>query len=142
MLNTEYLYTGWIIVHFCPLTCGRMTNRQYGSFHMAVVPKNLNYNIKKINKFIYVNRKFNWTYVSVVHSDNEYGLQGYETLSTLAGKYNVCFSAPQRVDKEHFQDRDYDHVLDNIVNKTEVRGEYKKTYYDSLNAYKSHKITV
>jgi hypothetical protein len=59
----------------------------------------------------------------VVHSDNEYGTHGFETLSLLAGKYNVCFSAPQRVDKENFRDTDYDTVLYNIVNKTEVHGK-------------------
>jgi hypothetical protein len=59
----------------------------------------------------------------VVHSDNEYGNHGFETLSSLAGKYNVCFTAPQRVDRENFSDRDYDQVLHNIANKTEVRGE-------------------
>lgn len=64
--------------------------------------------------------------MSVVHSDNEYGNHGFETLSSLAGKYNVCFTAAQRVDKENFSDRDYDAVLYNIVNKTEVRGKSVK----------------
>jgi metabotropic X receptor len=63
--------------------------------------------------------------VSVVHSDNEYGNHGFEILSSLAGKYNVCFTAAQRINKENFSDRDYDHVLHNIVNKTEVHGELR-----------------
>lgn len=61
--------------------------------------------------------------MSVVHSDNEYGNHGYEVLSSLATKYNVCFAAAQRVDKENFRDTDYDNVLHNIVNKTDVHGE-------------------
>ncbi|KAJ9573800.1 hypothetical protein L9F63_008837, partial [Diploptera punctata] len=86
-------------------------------YFFRTVPSDVN----QAHAMLEILRKFNWTYVSVVHSDNEYGLHGFETLKTLAEKYNVCFSAPQRVDKEHFQDRDYDNVLDNIVNKTEVR---------------------
>ncbi|CAG2063140.1 unnamed protein product, partial [Timema podura] len=53
-------------------------------------------------------RRFNWTYVSVVYSDNEYGNHGFETLSSLASNYSICFTAPQRIDKEHFDDKDFD----------------------------------
>lgn len=70
--------------------------------------------------------------MSVVYSDNEYGNHGFETLSSLAGKYNVCFSAPQRVNKENFRDSDYDNVLYNIVNKTEVRGESSASRVQTL----------
>jgi len=61
--------------------------------------------------------------VSVVHSDNEYGNHGFEILSSLASKYNVCFTATQRVNKEKFGDIDYDNVLRNISDKTDVHGE-------------------
>ncbi|XP_069690823.1 metabotropic glutamate receptor 6-like isoform X3 [Periplaneta americana] len=86
-------------------------------YFFRTVPSDLN----QAHAMLEILRKFNWTYVSVVHSDNEYGTHGYETLRSLAASYNVCFSAPQRVDKEHFGERGYDIVLDNIVNKTEVR---------------------
>ena len=61
--------------------------------------------------------------MSVVHTDNEYGNHGFEILSSLASKYNVCFTATQRVKKENFRDTDYDNVLHSIINRTYVRGE-------------------
>ena len=41
---------------------------------------------------------------------------------SLASKYSICFSAPQRIDKERFVTEDYDNVIRIISNKTEVRG--------------------
>ncbi|KAJ8688366.1 hypothetical protein QAD02_024161 [Eretmocerus hayati] len=66
-------------------------------------------------------KQFGWTYVSVVYSDTEYGKRGYETLVFLLPLYGICFSAPQRIDKESFQPEDYDDVVRTISNKTEVR---------------------
>ena len=69
-------------------------------------------------------RQLEWTYVSVVYSDTEYGNHGYETLVSLASEYSICFSAPQRIDKERFLPEDYDNVIRTIANKTEVRGRW------------------
>ncbi|XP_023724133.1 metabotropic glutamate receptor 3 isoform X2 [Cryptotermes secundus] len=86
-------------------------------YFFRTVPSDVN----QAHAMLEILRQFNWTYVSVVHSDNEYGNHGFEILSSLAGRYNVCFTAAQHIDKENFSDRDYDGVLNNIVNKTEVR---------------------
>jgi hypothetical protein len=78
-------------------------------------------------------RQFEWTYVSIVYSDTEYGKHGYETLVSLANKYSVCFSAPQRIDKDRFLPEDYDNVIRTITNKTEVRGKFDLTHVHDLN---------
>ncbi|XP_076662884.1 metabotropic glutamate receptor 6 isoform X2 [Andrena cerasifolii] len=66
-------------------------------------------------------RRFGWSYVSVVYSDSEYGDHGYETLVSLAGEYNVCFSAPHRISEDRFTAEDYDSVVRTITQKTDVR---------------------
>ncbi|XP_034186753.2 metabotropic glutamate receptor 6 isoform X3 [Osmia lignaria lignaria] len=66
-------------------------------------------------------RQFEWSYVSVVYSDSEYGDHGYETLVSLAGEYSICFSAPQRISQDRFTIDDYDNVVRTIAEKTEVR---------------------
>ncbi|XP_021930539.1 metabotropic glutamate receptor 3-like isoform X2 [Zootermopsis nevadensis] len=98
-------------------TSPSLSDRDRFPYFFRTVPSDVN----QAHAMLEILRKFNWTYVSVVYSDNEYGNHGFETLSSLAGKYNVCFSAPQRVNKENFRDSDYDNVLYNIVNKTDVR---------------------
>lgn len=69
-------------------------------------------------------RQFEWSYVSVVYSDSEYGDHGYETLVSLAGEYSICFSAPQRISQDRFTIDDYDNVVRTIAEKTEVRGDF------------------
>lgn len=69
-------------------------------------------------------RQFDWTYVSVVYSDTEYGIRGFETLVSLASKYSICFSAPQKIAKERFSSEDYDNVIRIISSRTEVRGKW------------------
>ncbi|CAK9832016.1 Metabotropic glutamate receptor [Anthophora retusa] len=66
-------------------------------------------------------RRFEWSYVSVVYTDSEYGDHGYEMLASLAGEYSVCFSAPHRISEDRFTDKDYDNVVRTIAEKTDVR---------------------
>ena len=90
------------------------------SYWNSVTQKNVNWNESIFR------RRFEWTYVSVVYSDTEYGNHGYETLVSLANNYSICFSAPQRIDKERFVPEDYDNVIRTIANKTEVRGRFPR----------------
>ncbi|KOC68808.1 Metabotropic glutamate receptor [Habropoda laboriosa] len=66
-------------------------------------------------------RRFEWTYVSAVYTDSEYGNHGYETLVSLAGEYSICFSAPHRISEDRFSEEDYDNVVRTIAEKTDVR---------------------
>lgn len=66
-------------------------------------------------------RHFNWSYVSIVYSDSEYGNHGYETLNSLAPHYGVCFSTPLRVSKERFSDSDYDKIVEKLANNSDAK---------------------
>ncbi|KAG9427873.1 metabotropic glutamate receptor 2 isoform X1 [Apis mellifera carnica] len=66
-------------------------------------------------------RQFQWSYVSVVYTDSEYGDHGYEMLVSLAANYSICFSKQQRISKDRFKDDDYDVVVRTIAEKTDVK---------------------
>ena len=53
-------------------------------------------------------RYFNWTYASLVYTETEYGLKGYETLTEYAQSYHVCFGAQIKVSAAN--DSEYDQV--------------------------------
>jgi len=65
-------------------------------------------------------RQFNWTYASLVYSDSEYGMKGYERLTGLAQKYGVCFAAQIRVD-HLFTASDYDRVITQLRSQSQAR---------------------
>ncbi|XP_063988055.1 metabotropic glutamate receptor 6-like [Diachasmimorpha longicaudata] len=98
-------------------TTPSLSNKERYPHFYRTVPSDLN----QAHAMLEILKRFGWTYVSVVYSDTEYGNRGYETLVSLANNYSICFSAPQRIDKERFVDEDYDNVIRTIANKTEVR---------------------
>ncbi|XP_027196732.2 metabotropic glutamate receptor 2-like isoform X2 [Dermatophagoides pteronyssinus] len=66
-------------------------------------------------------KKFNWTYVSVVYSDTEYGNNGYDLLTTAAARYNICLSSPQAINVERFRQIDYDNLITTLMHKINAR---------------------
>ena len=65
-------------------------------------------------------RQFNWTYASLVYSDSEYGLKGYESLTAMAQRYGVCFAAQIRVGHQ-FTASDYDRVIKQLRAQSQAR---------------------
>ncbi|XP_011501835.1 PREDICTED: metabotropic glutamate receptor 3-like [Ceratosolen solmsi marchali] len=98
-------------------TSPSLSSKERFSHFFRTVPSDVN----QAHAMLEILKQFEWTYVSIVYSDTEYGKHGYETLVSLANKYSVCFSAPQRIDKDRFLPEDYDNVIRTITNKTEVR---------------------
>ncbi|XP_031777068.1 metabotropic glutamate receptor 2-like isoform X2 [Nasonia vitripennis] len=98
-------------------TTPSLSSKERFPHFFRTVPSDVN----QAHAMLEILKQFEWTYVSVVYSDTEYGNHGYETLVSLASKYSICFSAPQRIDKERFSREDYDNVIRTIANKTEVR---------------------
>ncbi|XP_075213701.1 metabotropic glutamate receptor 4-like [Lycorma delicatula] len=62
-------------------------------------------------------KKFNWTYVSIVHSDTEYGTYGYDKLKQHAPDYGICFATPLRVRS----DEDYEKAINSLANNSDSR---------------------
>ncbi|XP_057342026.1 metabotropic glutamate receptor 3-like isoform X2 [Microplitis mediator] len=98
-------------------TSPSLSSKEKYPHFFRTVPSDVN----QAHAMLEILKRFEWTYVSVVYSDTEYGNHGYETLVSLANNYSICFSAPQRIDKEHFVAEDYDNVIRTITNKTQVR---------------------
>ncbi|XP_024946277.1 metabotropic glutamate receptor 4 isoform X2 [Cephus cinctus] len=98
-------------------TSPSLSSKERFPHFFRTVPSDVN----QAHAMLEILKQFEWTYVSVVYSDTEYGNHGYETLVSLANNYSICFSAPQRIEKEHFTAEDYDNVIRTIANKTEVR---------------------
>nr|XP_050866767.1 metabotropic glutamate receptor 2-like isoform X1 [Vespula vulgaris] len=98
-------------------TSPALSNKKIYPHFFRTIPSDLN----QAHAMLEILKQFEWTYVSIVYSDTEYGNHGYETLTSLAYLYSICFSTPQRINKEHFKNEDYDTVIRTIANKTDVR---------------------
>lgn len=47
-------------------------------------------------------------------------MQGYETLTRLSPSYGVCFAAQIRIDYPHFNDSDYDDVMEKLLSQSRI----------------------
>ncbi|XP_046688347.1 metabotropic glutamate receptor 8-like [Homalodisca vitripennis] len=98
-------------------TSPALSNKDKFPTFFRTVPSDIN----QANAMLALISQMNWTYVSIVYVDTEYGNQGYETLNTLAPEYGVCFSTPLRVSNEHFSDVDYDRIVQKLANNSDAR---------------------
>ena len=69
-------------------------------------------------------REFNWTYVSVIYEDSNYGTQGFAELEKAALSNGICFASTQRVDQDSsgWSDDHYDAIVKNVAEKIRARG--------------------
>ena len=61
-------------------------------------------------------KTFNWTYASIVHSDSDYGITGYQSLERHISKNNqICLADPITIYNAHFKDGDYQDVIKKLL---------------------------
>ncbi|XP_076466154.1 uncharacterized protein LOC143297622 [Babylonia areolata] len=56
---------------------------------------------------------FNWTYISTVHSDGNYGMRGMEMFTDLVASYNICIASTDNVASSDSK-LEFDRVVDTL----------------------------
>ncbi|XP_063223733.1 metabotropic glutamate receptor 3-like [Bacillus rossius redtenbacheri] len=77
-------------------TSPALSNKERFPYFFRTVPSDIN----RAHAMLEILGKFNWTYVSVVYSDDAYGTHGFKILSELAVNYSICFSSQHRIESE------------------------------------------
>ncbi|GAB6031368.1 hypothetical protein CHUAL_009152 [Chamberlinius hualienensis] len=98
-------------------TSTTLSNKEMFSYFYRTVPSDLN----QVEAIVGILDHFNWTYVSLVYSNTEYGNKGLEELERLAPKFNICFASLQRINVDRFKPRDYDEVIQNLKDRRKAR---------------------
>ena len=65
-------------------------------------------------------KKFNWTYVSTVASDGEYGVPGIEYFQTEAKTRNICLAETLKVSSNPSTE-EYDKIIEKLLGKSNAR---------------------
>ena len=61
-------------------------------------------------------KTFNWSYASIVHSDSDYGITGYQSLERHINENNhICLADPITIYNAHFKDEDYRDVIHKLL---------------------------
>ncbi|XP_077998831.1 metabotropic glutamate receptor 3-like [Glandiceps talaboti] len=66
---------------------------------------------------------FNWTYISIVHEDSNYGVQGIAAFTELAKEYGICIALIEKFPKDDGQgsEETYLEIVNNLVEKQSAR---------------------
>jgi hypothetical protein len=65
---------------------------------------------------------FNWTYASIVHSDSDYGMTGYQSLAKhVSEQHSICLADPITIYNEHFSKEEYEGVIKKLLENTMSR---------------------
>ena len=61
-------------------------------------------------------KTFKWSYASIVHSDSNYGITGYQSLARHINENNdICLADPITIYNAHFKDEDYRDVIEKLM---------------------------
>lgn len=96
-------------------TSAKLSDKTRYDYFARTVPPDF-YQAKAMAEIL---RFFNWTYVSTVASEGDYGETGIEAFEQEARMRNICIATSEKVRLERRQDRDPE--LFNLRRHTDVR---------------------
>lgn len=88
---------------------------RFGFFSRVVPPDNF-----QAQAMLELLKLFNWTYVSTVASEGDYGEKGIEHFKTLAMANGVCVAESQKISR-NAKRKDFDRIIDILASKPNAR---------------------
>lgn len=69
-------------------------------------------------------KKLNWTYVSVIYEESNYGIQAFNVLETLLAENDICLAVKEKLIKDSGQGSTaaYDQIVNKLVSKPNAKG--------------------
>ncbi|RWS11073.1 metabotropic glutamate receptor 4-like protein, partial [Dinothrombium tinctorium] len=72
-------------------------------------------NINQAQAMVEIIKLLNWTYVSVIYEESNYGIKAFEVLEDLLAKNGICLAVKEKLTKDSGVANDY--VYSQLVNK-------------------------
>lgn len=71
-------------------------------------------------------RYFNWTYITVIHENSNYGIRGAEEVQRLAREYGICIAATEMLPRDGGKsgEEEYDGIVERLNRRPKARGRY------------------
>nr|XP_006820149.1 PREDICTED: metabotropic glutamate receptor 8-like [Saccoglossus kowalevskii] len=96
-----------------------LSNRERFEYFSRTVPSDF----YQAGAMIEIILHFNWTYISIVHEDSNYGVQGISAFTELAREYGICIALTEKFPKDQGQGNEdtYDKIVKNLLEKQSAR---------------------
>ncbi|XP_058794617.1 metabotropic glutamate receptor 2 isoform X2 [Phymastichus coffea] len=101
-------------------TSPELSNKQRFEYFTRTIPSDL-YQVKAMVEII---KQMNWTYVSVVYEESNYGVKAFEELESLLAKNEICIAVKEKLVKDSgvAEESGYDAIVQRLLTKRRARG--------------------
>ncbi|XP_077866543.1 metabotropic glutamate receptor 1 [Saccoglossus kowalevskii] len=90
-----------------------LSDKRFYEYFLRVVPSDT----LQAQAMVDIVLRYNWTYVSAVHTEGNYGASGIEAFKTLAEQSGICIATSDKV-FSNAEDKEFEHVILSLM-KTE-----------------------
>ncbi|XP_014214874.1 metabotropic glutamate receptor 2-like [Copidosoma floridanum] len=101
-------------------TSPELSNKQRFEYFTRTIPSD-HYQVKAMVEII---KQMNWTYVSVVYEESNYGVKAFEELESLLAKNDICIAVKEKLVKDSgvADESVYDSIVQKLLTKRRARG--------------------
>ncbi|XP_070561111.1 metabotropic glutamate receptor 3-like [Ptychodera flava] len=100
-------------------TSPELSNKERFEYFSRTVPSD----IHQARAIVDLIQFFNWTYISVVYEDSNYGSNGFAEVEEEARKRSICIASSEKIprDKKLAIDEDFDKIITNLRRKSNAK---------------------
>ncbi|XP_043464455.1 metabotropic glutamate receptor 2-like isoform X2 [Leptopilina heterotoma] len=101
-------------------TSPELSNKQRFEYFTRTIPSD-HYQVKAMVDIV---RKMNWSYVSIIYEESNYGIKAFEELEDLLAKYQICIAVKEKLVKDSgvAEETAYDNIVQKLLTKPRARG--------------------
>ncbi|KAF8766897.1 Metabotropic glutamate receptor 6 like protein [Argiope bruennichi] len=98
----------------------QVSNKQRFEYFLRTVPSDTN----QADAMVQIIQQLNWTYISILYEESNYGIQAFTVLEELLSKNDICIAVKERLTKDSgvAGDSYYDSIVQKLMSKPKARG--------------------
>ncbi|KAF2365781.1 Receptor ligand binding region, partial [Trinorchestia longiramus] len=100
-------------------TSPELSNKQRFEYFTRTIPSDQH----QVDAMIEIVRMLNWTYISIIYEESNYGIKAFEQLQDKLGHYNICIAVKQKLTKDSGVGNvtTYDNIVLDLLTKSRAR---------------------
>ncbi|XP_076643569.1 metabotropic glutamate receptor B [Halictus rubicundus] len=101
-------------------TSPELSNKQRFEFFSRTIPSD-HYQVKAMVDIV---KKMNWSYVSIIYEESNYGIKAFEVLEDLLGENDICIAIKEKLVKDSgvAEETAYDNIVLKLLTKPRAKG--------------------
>ncbi|CAG7727490.1 unnamed protein product [Allacma fusca] len=108
-------------------TSPELSNKARFEYFARTIPSDTH----QVRAMVEIVRKFNWSYISIIYEESNYGIKAFEELEKILPTYNICIAAKEKLKKDSgvAEANSYDRIVDKLVAVGKAKGKDQISFY-------------